>query len=1266
MEKQDRPVEEGLMLNELVSSRFLRVNFVASIVVLACAVQANFFVAQPINDRAQLMIQTGQAGTVQAVRYSPDGSILASMRSDGVIGVWHVETGRLLRILNTEVVQGKNLEFSKDGRSLISDGPEAGIRIWDVESGRLLRTITRRERWLARPSVELWYDHIIPSPDGKSLAIVPIEGMEIQFFDLEKESVVRILKGTEDIFYSAAFSTDGRLFATAGAHERIQIWNAVTGAKLGELTGHNGSVNSIAFSPDGKSILSGGNDHSVRLWNVESMSEVRAFRGHSQAVLNVAFLDNGRSVVSAGKDWTVRIWDMANGKERSAIRDLGDTVVNFDISPNEKTIAIGFGTDGASLAIWDINSGKKQTVFTGYTQPICSVALSSDSRMLATGSCDKEIRIWDLERGEQTSTLDASSFFGNLAYSPDGNFIAGLGPDQAEKRGEVTLWSAGTGTKVRVFPGSNPEGLNVRFAFSPDGRLLASVSRKVIQIWNVETGALRRSITIKESKYMLALTFSRDGRRIAFGGSEGLIGIRNIDEAGGRPDIDMAPDNLAPVASLIFSQDDKSLTTASDRLRTWNAETGALVRTLELLVFSSLWGSFSPDGRLFFAQSVNLGKSWNTGYEAGIKVFDVEKGIELRTLVGHRGIASAFAVSNDGTTVLSGSYDGTARLWNLSDGQEIAALTSFDKNSWAVSTPSGLFDASTDGRAAMHFVVGTEPVALDQMKDLYYVPGLLRRAIKNDPLPKVELFSKMDLFPEVSFASPNAGQKQLELKVRNRGGGIGQVQILINGKEFVEDARPPKFNAKIKTTSLSVSLKDAPFIAGGENRIEVVARNETGSLSNRGTARSADDFVAGTPEVRAVPNIYMIVGGISEYAGSQLNLSFAAKDAEEMAKALVSGAVKLINNDKTKVHLRLLTSNGTRSGITFDIPDAKVLTATKNDFQNAFSDFKSATTNDIFIVYLAGHGISMVVNRDSSTAARDTYFYLTQEATTTDRSVLSIVTSRRAMTLSSEELKDLMKQNKALKQVLILDTCAAGAVATSIVTKRDLDPDQLRAIERLKDNTGFYVLMGSSSNAVSYEASKYGQGLLTYALLQGMKGAKLRDNQFADVEMLFGYAKETVEQLARNIGGIQRPETITPESSRSFDIGQFTEAERNAIRLESPKPLILRPALQNVGLKFDNLRLSSLLRAELRNVGFVQARGSAPIVFVDAEEMPDAITPAGDYTVNGEELSISVVLVRNNQRVGNEIRVNGKPSEMDALVKELVAKITSAASSLQK
>ena len=231
------------------------------------------------------------------------------------------------------------------------------------------------------------------------------------------------------------------------------------------------------------------------------------------------------------------------------------------------------------------------------------------------------------------------------------------------------------------------------------------------------------------------------------------------------------------------------------------------------------------------------------------------------------------------------------------------------------------------------------------MKDSYYVPGLLAKVFRGDPLPKVELFSERDLFPNVQFTQPKSDQKDFTIKVNNRGGGIGQIQILVNSKEFVRDVRPSGFDESSKEATFTISLKDAPFVSGKENKIEVITRNSAGSLTNRGTRGADLLYVNGAKKLAETPHIYAIIGGISDYTADNLKLNFAAKDAEEFAKTLEMGATALVG-DKTKVHIRLLTSVGEKSAIKLTSPDAKISNATKADFERAAKEvFASMDSN---------------------------------------------------------------------------------------------------------------------------------------------------------------------------------------------------------------------------------------------------------------------------------------------------------------------------------
>jgi hypothetical protein len=189
------------------------------------------------------------------------------------------------------------------------------------------------------------------------------------------------------------------------------------------------------------------------------------------------------------------------------------------------------------------------------------------------------------------------------------------------------------------------------------------------------------------------------------------------------------------------------------------------------------------------------------------------------------------------------------------------------------------------------------------------------------------------------------------------------------------------------------------------------------------------------------------------------------------------------------------------------------------------------------------------------------------------------------------------------------------------------------------------------------QASQYSQGLLTYSLLQGMRGAKLREGEYVDVMDLFQYAADQVPQLARNIGGIQKPLILAPRGT-SFDIGRLSGDDKKLIPLALVRPLLLRPLLQNAdeNVLDDDLGLMPLLRKRLIEQGHAAARGVQAAVFVDADEMPGAIRPTGKYTIEGKTVQVRVLLRQDGKTIG-VVQVEGTRDQLDALAERLTVAI---------
>ena len=861
------------------------------------------------------------------------------------------------------------------------------------------------------------------------------------------------------------------------------------------LEGHNSFINAIALNADGSILASGSMDNTVKLWNIKNRQELHTFVGHSGFVESVAFSPDGRVLASGSWDKTVKLWEVNSGKEIKTLKGYDSGVRTVLFSPDGKTLASG-GNDN-SVKLWNLNTIESPKTLFGFTSPVVATLFDSNGKQFTAGSLGIENRIkkWSLTSNNDLESFRRPKNVSTIAFSPDGKFSA-IGGNQD---GSIEILDLRSGNVKKTVPGT------VFFTlFSPDSKVLAyGCDEGKVKLFNIETEQ-ENYFECRGSIY--SMSFSRDGRLLVTGGDFGI--------------------------------------------ELWDIENRVKLQTFSHL--SSGVVSISPDNKTLAS----------TENAALIKLWDLDSGKIILTLLDQTWINSlAFNLNSD--VLVSGSAEGI-KLFNLTSGREIVRIIPLNKNDWAIITPDGRFDASEGALKLMHYTYGLEIINLEQLKEMYYEPGLLQKLLgySKEPLRPIVPLSDVKLYPEVVEQTVAPNSTKLTIKLKNRGGGIGAVQVFV-GNEFgnklaVEDARDAKLkqNPNVPEATLTVDLQGTGYLKGKPNKITVVTSNYLkeigkGNIQSRGT--EIVWLAGGQEEEYKLPTLYAIVGGVSDYAGENLDLRFAAKDAEDFSNALSLGAKRLFcdkanPNCIDKVNITTLSTSG----------NAGTILPTKENFIKAFREVAAkAKPEDIVVIYLAGHGVSFGVGTDS-------YFYLTQEARTTSREDLAKVLTTSA--ISSDELSDWLTPNtqnaddifiKAGKQVIILDTCASGNAAEKLAlsAKRDLSGDQIRAIEFLKDKTGTFVLMASTADAPSYEASAVRAGFVDIFAFAGDEGRGTRQRRIILMCSSFSPTRKRKSRRWRQISAACKNRSCPRRWAKHFIIGQMTDAETKQINLPSPKPL---------------------------------------------------------------------------------------------------------------
>jgi WD40 repeat protein len=250
-------------------------------------------------------------------------------------------------------------------------------------------------------------------------------------------------------------------------------------------------VSPVAISPDAALVASTGTNNSIRLANLADGSAIRHLIGHTAGVASVAFSPDGSLLVSTADDRTLRLWEVSTGNLLRTIPQGGG---------NRQFTAVAFHPGGefvaadrnrTNVALWRIADGTPVWESFGNKSEIDSVAFSPDGALVAAAGgfrgADVTIRVFSTSDGQLLYSLVTSNSYGvrQLAFSPDGQWLAAGCDHLTNFSGGVEFWRVSDWTRVRSLPVHAPA-----LAFSPDSSLLVTLRQQAMEFWSIPGGTL--------------------------------------------------------------------------------------------------------------------------------------------------------------------------------------------------------------------------------------------------------------------------------------------------------------------------------------------------------------------------------------------------------------------------------------------------------------------------------------------------------------------------------------------------------------------------------------------------------------------------------------------------------------------------------------------------------------------------------------------------------------------------------------------------------
>jgi len=1078
-------------------------------------------------DDLTIVLQFGHSGYITSVAFSADGKHVLTGSQDKTARLWSAASGNEIRTFNSPVLV-QSVSFSPAGKQLLTAGADGKTRLWDVASGKEIGEFAGHT-----PAF---------SPDGKQ--VLTCLNRSTRLWDVASGRLLRTFRGAR-----AVFSPDGNKVLTGGSagNTPAELWDATKGNLLRSFFSIANTIEEpLAFSPDGTQVFAG-----RRVWDAATGKQrVLPFPKNLKRITSLAFSPDSKQLLTGSNDKIARLWDVASGKELRVfkahghdnfggprISDGGWLSVAF--SPDGKQVLTGGGVVSRTVLdnvaqLWDAESGEEIRAFRGQIQVITAAGFSPDGKQVLTASEDKMARLWDVVSSKQIRTFKGHDDQINSAvFSPDGKqVLTGSGdPRSPDTRrysrtadgkwvisgqwaplpnsdNTTRLWDVANGKELRTFRGHT---LYVRsVVFSPDGKqVLTASADRTTRLWDVASGNELRAFH-GHINPVLSVAFSPDGKQVLTGTADPTHHIDDtarLWDVGSGKEIHVFQGDREWYASVAFSPDGQQVFAGG---KVWDPATGKQTHVFPFLGRNITPDAFSPNGKQVLTK----------GFDSTARSYDVASGKELVAFRGHTKAITSVAFSADGKHVLTGSQDCTVRLWDAASGRELCRLLGFRDGSWVAITPDNYYMASKGALEGVSFRLGDRLFSFDQFDLKFNRPDKVLESIGQASAEMIaayrhayekrlkrmnvreEMLSDDFHVPEIvvnSVTPFTTREKVLTLKVKAEDSKylLDRLYVDVNGVPLHGTGGISLRKQASKSWQQEVEVE----LSAGKNKIDVSVLNEKGAESLKETISINYD----TPATK--PNLYVVAVGVSDYQDARFRLTYADKDARDLADSFESKRDRF----KAVKVLRILNRDATRENI-----------LKAKDF------LKGSQVDDLIVLFFAGHGLL-----DSKL---DYYF------ATADMDFKN--PAKRG--LPYEAIEDLLDGIRARKKLLLMDTCHSGELdkdevqiaRTEKQPQGEIKVHSIRGLDfgitpkvglsnsyqllqemfaDLRRGTGAVVIASAGGAEYALESAAWKNGVFTHALLRGLKGEAARDkNGRVHVSELRDFVEQEVRRLTQN------------------------------------------------------------------------------------------------------------------------------------------------------
>ncbi|ORY78966.1 periodic tryptophan protein-like protein 2 [Protomyces lactucae-debilis] len=557
-------------------------------------------------------VYTGHYDEITAITWAKDSRFFLTASQDLSARIYSLdpEEGFTATVLSGHRDHVVGSFFSADQETIYTVSRDGALFVWqyrplykvneelpDVEEDTSNIDDDRKHRWII---VDRYYFHQTPAKlkcctfhARNNLLVAGFSNGLSGIYDLSNGGFAMIhnLSISQNAIDNVTINESGEWLAFGASKlGQLLVWEWQSESYILKQQGHFDAMNAVTYSPDGQRVVTASEDGKIKVWDIRSGFCLVTFADHTSAITDIHFAKKGNVLFSSSLDGSIRAWDLV--RYRNFRTFTAPERVQFSclaVDPAGEICCAG-STDSFDIYMWSVQTGQLIDTLSAHEGPVCSLHFSGEGGVLASGSWDKTVRIWNVfSRKVTVEPLTLQTEIQTLAFRPDGKEIA-----VATLDGQVSFWdvteadqktvidgrrdiSGGRKPDDRMTAANNANSKSFRsLCYSSDGSaVLAAGNSKYICIYDVDSGALIKKFSISSNTSLVGTQEKLNSRNLTEAGPAELL-----DERGDLSDDEDRRQETLPGAS----RGDLSMRKVRPEVRT---------RAIQ----------FSPTGRAFAAAS---------------------------------------------------------------------------------------------------------------------------------------------------------------------------------------------------------------------------------------------------------------------------------------------------------------------------------------------------------------------------------------------------------------------------------------------------------------------------------------------------------------------------------------------------------------------------------------------------------------------------------------------------------------------------------------